>query len=869
MRGLGRALGRVLELLLILVLVVAVLGSGLLAWLVVRGFPQREGSASLPGLSADVTVVRDAAGIPHIYAATSHDLFAAQGYAHASERMWQMEVWRRIGAGRLAELFGRSEVGTDRFIRTLGWQRAAQADLEVVSDAGRMALEAYAEGVNAWLDQHGDLPLPFVVAGLLGAGGGLGGFRPEPWTALDSLTWQKVQAWALGGNWEVEVFRLALAARGLSAEQIFELTPLYDGQRPVLVGGTPGFQTFVPPARAAAADEAKLGGLLELGDSLGARLGLGGAQGAGAFGGLGSNAWAVAPQNSASGGALLANDPHLGVSMPSLWFLVGLHCRPVGPQCPYELAGAGFPGGPGIVLGHNARIAWGLTNLGPDVQDLFVETLDPDSPSRYLHGGESLPFTTRQETISIAGGGEETVRIRSTVHGPLISDVADELGVREDDSPGLAEPGTAYSLAWSALAPGDRTFDAVLAINRAGNWEEFRAALRNFHAPAQAFAYADVDGHIGLQVAGRMPVRGAGDGSLPAPGADGSHDWTGWVPYDELPSVFDPPAGFIVAANNAPAGGGYAHFLGRDWDPGYRAMRLLELLDDAAPLTVDAMRELQRDTRLTRAKTVIEALEGVVPQTADGGVVMERIEAWRDDLSCEIQSQGCAAYEAFAYRLLRGVFDDELGGGGDALDMAARYVGSEPSHEALARLLSEPRSALWDDSTTPGVRETPARIMARALDLAGADLRHTLGDPAGWTWGRIHTVNFSEETFGRSGIGPLEAVFNRGPYPAPGSCTTVNKLCGPLSADYAAAGEGPADLRRVFAVTSHPSYRLVIDMSDLDAATVLQPTGQSGLPFDEHYGDLISRWLNNSPVRLPWTSESVELAGRRTLTLTP
>ncbi len=863
------ALQSLLSTALIVLLIAALVGGGLLGWIIVRSFPERDGTVRLPGLAAEVTVMRDSAGVAHVYAASARDLFAAQGYVHASERMWQMEVWRRVGAGRLAEIFGASEVETDRFIRTLGWRPAAEADVSAMSPPARLALEAYAEGVNAWLDQHGDLPLQFVVAGLLGAGGGLAGYRPEPWTAVDSLTWVKVMAWSLGGTWSAEVFRSALAERGLSEAAIAELLPDYDAGRPIIVGTSelarpaPGRRASPP---AATGGDALLP-LLELNERLLARLDPAAGAGLDAAG-LGSNGWAVAPARSATGAALLANDPHLGMSIPSLWYLVGLHCEPVGRECPYDVVGAGFPGVPGIVLGHNARIAWGLTNLGPDVQDLFEETLDPRRAGHYLHRGRSVPFDVRDETIRIAGGEEETVTIRRSVHGPLLSDVAGELRERDAGGEGLGRAGHAYALAWPSIMEPDRTFDAVLGVNRAANWTEFRNALRDFVAPSQAFLYADVDGHIGLQVPGRIPLRAAGDGSVPSPGEDGSHDWTGWVAFDELPSVLDPPSGLIVTANNAPTDAGYGHHLGRDWDPGYRAERALELLEQLAPVTADELRTMQADVALTRARPVIEAVAGASPETADGRLVRDRIRDWRTDLRCGVASIGCAAYESFTYRLLRGVFDDELAERDGPGTLIRWYVGSEPSHEAVVRLLAQPDNGWWDDTTT-AVREDRDAIIARALDEAGADLRHTLGDPPNWSWGRIHTVTLTEETFGRSGIGPLEAIFNRGPFAAPGSCTIVNKICGPITREYPAADDGPADLRRVFAATSHPSYRLVIEMSDLDGATILHATGQSGLPFDAHYEDLIERWLGNAPLPLPFTREAVEAARWYSLSLTP
>jgi penicillin amidase len=838
---------------------------GLFAWLVVRDMPQRDGVAHIPGLSQSVRVVRDQYGIVNIYAATTADLFAAQGYVHASERMWQMEVWRRIGAGRLSELFGDASLDNDRFIRTLGWRHAAEADLAVVSDEGKVALEGYARGVNAWLDQHGDLPLPFVIAGLQGAGGGLGGFHPEPWTPLDTLTWQKVQAWSLGGNYGDELVRAIMLKRGLSEAQIAELVPAYDPAHPVVVPepATSGRARPAPAAPAVAGlDAATAASLLGADSTLRSTIAMAGA-GAGL---AGSNGFAVAPDRSATGSALLANDPHLDISMPSVWFLVGLHCQPVGPDCPYDEAGAGFPGVPGIVLGHNARVAWGLTNVGPDTQDVFEETVDPADPTHYLYKGESLPFEVRRETIQVAGSQPVTIDVRSTVHGAVISDVDHALAPPADGGAGLWRAGYVYALQWAATAQPDRTLDSVLAVNRAANWEQFRAALSNFGAPSQTFLYADADGNIGVQVPGWMPVRAAGDGSVPVSGSDGAHDWTGFVPFERLPYEYNPASGLIVAANNLPSASG--PFLGRDFDPGYRSARIHELLDGNRSITTDDLRSVQSDVKLTRAAPVIAALSGAPAANADGQLLRQRIQDWAGDLACTTDSQGCAAYQTFEYWLLRGVVDDELGAGTAPDNAAWRYVGTEASHDFLARLAGQPDSPWWDDISTPGVVETREQIMTTAFERAAADLRGSLGDPANWTWGRIHTVTFEEQTLGTSGIAALEWIFDKGPYPAPGSCTTVNKICGSIAADWPQPG-GKADLQLRFAASSSPSYRLAIDLADLDGATILQTTGQSGVPFDGHYGDFITRWLENAPLPLPWAEAEVDAAVVQRLRLDP
>jgi penicillin amidase len=914
-----RLIGRVLRVLVVLLIVAVLLAGVALGVVVQRGFPQRTGTATLSGLSGDVEVVRDASGIPQVYASTPADLFAAEGWLHASERMWQMEIWRRLGAGRLAELFGRAEVKSDAFVRTLGWRQAAARDLAAADPATRQALDAYASGVNAWLSTHRMGSLPFVVTGLLGAGGGLAGYTPEPWTALDTLTWAKVEAWSLGGNMDTEVFNALLAGR-VDAQAVDELTPpLSRPGWPVIVptgapgsggagaagsagatasedatasAGAVGTAAATPdgagttgataPAALATAGSSTTGpattALLDiagLGDQVAAAAGFASAGQAGPAG-LGSNDWVVSGAHTASGHPMLANDPHLGVMMPSIWYMIGLHCRPVTVACPYDVAGVSFPGAPGVILGHNARIAWGFTNVNPDVEDLFMEKPDPSDPTRYLYEGKSLPFTTRTETIRVAGAPDVTLTVRSTVHGPVVSDVEDVLKPAALGGGGLGQPGVLYALRWTATAEVQRTFESVLALDRATDWTSFRDALRTWDAPSQNVVYADVDGHIGYQMPGLVPMRKAGNGSAPVPGWDGSHDWTGYVPFGELPYLYDPPSGMIATANNAAVDTKFPHFIGQDWSPGYRAERILQLLAATPKLTQADMRRIQGDTLVLQAQPFQAALVAspVAPITADGRTVLERVRAWDD--TCGTESVGCAAYHVFAYHLLRDVFDPRLAASGKE-GLARLFVGTERSAEVLIQLLGQPDSRWWDDPATPA-RETRDQVLTQALDQAGADLRSAFGDPSGWTWGQLHTVTFREPSLGESGIGPLEAAFDRGPYPVAGAPEAVDQSYFDLSRAYPdpyadkpqpAPGNDASGMRTLFEMVAGPSYRFVIDMGDLDGATIMQTTGQSGVPYDAHYGDLIADWLANRDVALPFTRAVVEASAAQRMTLVP
>ncbi len=874
----GRVLRGVLVVVVVIVMVTVLSVGGLLAALTASGQPKLSGTVTVPGLAGEAQISRDASGVTHITAGTAHDLFYAQGWVHASERMWQMEVWRRIGAGRLSELFGESQVATDSFIRTLDWRGSAERDFAVLSDETKAFLGAYADGVNAYLDGQPDsLGLAFVVAGTLSGGGtGLSGLRPEPWTPVDTLTWAKVQAWGLGGNMDTEIFRMLVDARLGDPALTDQLFPAYAADQPMIAApetpaaaATPATRTSATTPRAAAQtivgtatapDDAAWTELARTANAIAAIAGLAPARDMVSDGGVGSNNWVVAPSHTKSGGALLANDPHLGFNMPSVWYVNGLHCRPVSDACPFDVAGVTFPGTPGVVAGHNGRIAWGVTNVNPDVQDLVEEKVDPANPADYLTKDGSEPFVIRTETIKVAGGDDVTLTVRSTSHGSIINDTDDRLKAAQ----------TLYALRWTALAEPDKVSEAILDLDRASDWTSFRAALSKFGAPSQNFVYADADGHIGYQMPGKVPVRTLATdlGTRPVQGWDGQHEWTGYVPFDDLPSVFDPPSGRIVTANNAV----YSDkaFIGVEYDRGDRAARILELIDAAGDtVTLDTLAEIQGDTRLRRAARMQASLADMrpTPTTTDGQAVLDLISRW--DGRCDVDSTGCSAYAVFEMAVSRAIFDDDLG------PQARDYIGSDWADDLAASMIGTAdgrTSPWWGDVKAGGGVSAPA-VTAAALDAAGSWLRRDLGDPKGWTWGRIHTIAFKEATLGLSGIGPLEAYFNSSPTPVAGAAGAVDNTYYRLSRGYAdpydPEFQPPTTLAGLFSVTNGPSMRALYDMSDLDAGRIITTTGQSGQPFSRHATDWIGYWLQNETVPLPFSAEAVDRSSANLLVLKP
>ncbi len=809
-------------------------------WITRRSFPQVSGSVDVPGLQGRVEVVRDAYGIPQLYADSPDDLFLAQGYTHAQDRFWEMDFRRHVTAGRLAELFGADQVETDAFIRTLGWRRVAERELPLLDQRTVAALEAYSRGVNAYLAGRAktEVALEYAVLGLQNTG-----YRIEPWGPVDSLAWLKAMAWDLRGNMQDEIDRSLIAAE-VGADRTEQLYPDYpfDRHQPIVTGGRVTddvFRADVPAVAAQqAAARAPLAAVRQALHRLPALLGPEGP-------GLGSNSWAVDGSRTTTGKPLLANDPHLGPAMPSIWYQMGLHCRTVSAECPFDVAGFTFSGMPGVIIGHNARVAWGFTNLPVDVTDLYLEQVEGD---RVMVDGVPRPLGVRTEQIAVAGGDPVTVTIRSTLHGPLISDVSDQIADAGEVAPaGAGRSGLEVALRWTALDPG-RTADALVVLNTAQGWDDFRAAAALFEVPAQNLLYADVDGHIGYQAPGRFPIRGAGDGRWPAPGWDSAYDWTGYVPFDALPSVRDPAEGFIVTANNAVVDTrGYPYRLTDDWAYGARSQRLVDLVGGAREkLDVAAMGRIQMDSRNEMAAFLVPELLAVTDLDGLPARAQRLFIGW--DFSQPPDSAPAAYYNAVWRALLARVFDDELPD-----DLGAD--GGDRWFEVVRALWATPDDPWWDDTSTD-VRENRDATVRAAMVAAAAELKGRLGGvPSSWQWGDLHTLELENATFGTSGIGPVEWLFNRGPVRTGGGDSIVQ-----------ATGWTARDGYQVDWV---PSMRLVVDLSDLDASRWVNLTGASGHPFHPHYWDQTERWRTGGTTPFAFTRPAVTSAATDVLTLTP
>ncbi|WP_344921491.1 penicillin acylase family protein [Streptosporangium oxazolinicum] len=840
-------LARVLTVLLVLGLPLA--GAGV--WSVRASFPQLEGELKLDGLKGKVTVYRDKTGIPHIYADSPEDLFLAQGYVHAQDRFFEMDFRRHVTAGRLSEMFGSATLTEDRVIRTMGWRRVAEKELPLLDKQTRRYLDAYAGGVNAWMRRNtgfADRSLEYVLLRATNPD-----YRPEPWKSADSLAWLKAMAWDLRSNMSDEIGR-ALAASRLPRDRVEQLWPgyPYDTNQPIVTRGSVGERGFdqdvepkkvdTEPSGVAPATEA----LTRAAEAMRAVPSLMGDPAGG--NGIGSNSWVVGGEHTASGKPLLSNDPHLGPGMPSVWYQAGLHCRVKSPECPFDVTGFTFSGVPGVIIGRNDKIAWGFTNLGPDVADLYLERIKDDS---YLSMGEWKPLTVRAETIKVAGGTDVRLKVRDTMHGPIISDVMENA---KDTLPGmeatLKERADAVALKWTALEPG-RTADAIFALNTAQDWQQFRTAASKFEVPAQNLVYADTEGNIGYQAPGRIPVRTRGDGTWPVPGWTGDYAWQSTIPFNELPSLRNPPEGYIVTANNAvidPAR--YPYTLTRDWAYGYRSQRILERLreavKDGGTVDVAAMSALQQDSDNGFAEFLVPRLLDVEMAGPAKDARDKLLRGWDHTQGAE---SGPAMYFNAVWRhLLIETFNDDLPEG-------ARPQGGDRWFEVVRVMLDKPDEAFWNDTTTPRA-ETRDDMLRRAMARAYDELNDRLGpDVKDWRWGDLHSLELVHQTFGTSGIGPIEWLFNRGPFPVAGSDDAVN-----------AAGW---DVQDGYAVSWLPSMRMVVDLADPDKSRWINLTGASGHAFHDNYWDQAPLWARGETIPMLARQDSVEKAATHTLTLSP
>lgn len=779
-------------------------------WSLHRALPAPGVTRITEGVRAPVEVRRDGQGVVHIRATNDRDAYFAVGYAHAQDRLWQLELQRRMVRGELSEVFGKDSIDLDVWFRTLGLQASARSAWPALSEEAKASLTAYTAGINAAIAQTSTPPIEFHLLRL----------RPQRWTEIDSLAWIKVFALDLSGNYRREISR-SLADAHLTPRQVALFFPHDPAQGP----------TTVPPAAGLRA----LASLGEAHDRIVERTGLG-------IPGTGSNAWAVAGRHTVDGGALLANDPHLGLQMPSQWYVIDVRTPTM------HVTGMSLVGLPLVVFGRNDRIAWGGTNMMADTQDLFIERVDPDG-TRYEADGKMVPFDTRTEEIRVRPDFPDMLQrpyapvrltIRSSRHGPIVSDY-----FRVFDTP--------VALRWTGLDPGDTSYEAFFRLNHAQDWEQFRAALQRQVAPALNMLYADRAGHIGYLAAGRIPVRKKGEGTTPVPGWDAAYGWTGEVPPAAWAQSYDPPSGFLVSANNRIVGQESPYFISHDWAPPARALRIEQLLRariaSGRKLAIPDMAAIQGDTLDLDAAVMASALRPRLPQGGHASTAAGYLRDWKGEMRGD--SQGAAIFSAWMRHFRDDVFADDLRTNWNDPQgtRLLRELGADVPLSRLATIVQADPDGWCDRRDTP-TREDCVRMLAVSQDEALRELHKLRGDWSmqDWRWDSVHRTIYRHQPMSR--IKPFDKVFERR-VDNGGSANSINVA----SAEFAYS-EG-------YLQSFGAGFRQIMAMGPRRIEHVyMNSTGQSGNLLSPHYDDMVRPFQAVQYVRLdPGTAEAGE-AGR-------
>ncbi|GCF08869.1 penicillin acylase family protein [Dictyobacter arantiisoli] len=764
-----------------------------------RRAPASSGTQQLTGLHATVEVLTDRFGVPHIYAQNDDDLYYAQGYIHAQQRLWQMDLNRRIGSGRLSEIFGDVTLKTDRFCRRLGMHRIAAAEVSKLNPEDLRIVEAYVRGINSFIEQNSkQLPIEFTLLR----------YQPEAWKIADVIQWGKLQAWSLSGNWESELIRARLVAK-LGVERTAQLEAGYDPQHPLIIPSGVAYQGTNL-------------GLLEQYEQIRNLSGLG-SQG-------GSNNWVVDGSMTQSGSPILCNDPHLEQTTPSIWF----ECHLISADM--DVSGASFPGAPGIIIGRNKHISWGVTNAVSDIQDLYIEKFDPEQPGRYEFAGQWEEAQIFREEIIVKGQDTPCIEeVRVTRHGPIITympSLAQSLA-------NAFEAGTVeqpLALRWTAF-DSNTMLTAIRQLNRASNWDEFRTALHDWDAPPQNIVYADTTGNIGYIMAGAIPIREQGQALLPVPGWTGAYEWTGLIPFNELPQSYNPAEHFIVTANNRVIDDTYPYYISHEWVNGYRAQRIKDLLVSKEKLTVDDMGAIQNDQYALPAQEIVPMILKLEATTGIKRATHEILQAW--DYQIKTDSIGASLYTTFLRTLERIVLDAIIG---DDEELLQYYQGKSQGAlgdangyrnrdiPLLIRLLRRQDDAWFSHSALPNGPTSWKMALERAFDATIEGLRAKLGNNIlRWQYGLIHTMIYRHPLGNNKA---LAARFNRGPFQVGGNGDTVNVSHATLN-----------DPTNVVVVAS---YRQIIDMQPNGTSCAIHAPGQSGHPASKHYDDFIPLWLEGT-----------------------
>jgi len=823
-----RTVKRLVISMLILLLLVVAGGGTWLYWRARASLPQLDGTVQVARLSAPVEVLRDARGVPHLRASTLRDLFFAQGYVTAQDRLWQMDLSRRLAEGALSEVFGERTQRMDIENRTLGFRGVSERALAELSAEARAPLTAYANGVNAFIASHqGHLPIEFILLH----------YQPRPWREIDSLGVALNMSKTLSTTWGVDLMRERIRAK-LGPELSADLFPdhsfldepvaeLPRGSKPA-----PQWKDVYPPPTCLELDPNVFhkpvasqdqppshpllnqpGGVVDLDPTLAALL----AEGDEDATALGSNNWVVSGAHTESGKPLLASDPHLGHSVPSVWYMIHLK----GPGL--NVSGVSLPGMPAVIIGHNQRIAWGMTNTGPDVQDLYAETFNPAAPNKYLHDGAWLDAEVRNEIIKVRGGPDYLLTVKLTRHGPIVSkDCGRELALR-----------------WTALEPHalSSLFNGASKMGMAQNWEQFITALRDYTGPMQNFVYADLDGNIGYYAAAWVPVRKQGTGAVPAPGSIDDYDWIGYIPFEALPHSYNPASGIIATANGRVVPDGYPYFITSDWDPSYRTARIFQLLRAGKAFRVGDMLRIQTDILSLQdrwlAGQLLNAASHVEARDPDAQYALSVLRGW--DGEARMDSAATLVCEVTRGALRERILKPKLADGlaGYRWGLSSTFLENVLTNHWTRWL--PPGDASFDDTLMKSLEEAVKRIPR----LVGSQSHEA------WKWGDTIRLTFYHPL--GQGIPLLGRLLDVGPFPQAGTSTTV----------------------KATTVNHGPSMRMVVDLADLERSVQNLTLGESGQVFSPYYKDQFEAWYAGQSFPMPFGDAAVDQDGVHKLVLEP
>ena len=782
----------------IVCVVVIVLGAGYLwvQYTIKKSLPQVSGRVSLSGIKEDVEIIRDTYGVPHIYARNEPDLYFALGYAMAQDRLWQMDFYRRLGHGRLSEVFGEEFVKTDRYFRLLS---AAGINKEIPNEL-TFILNSYAAGVNAYLISHrGRLPVEFKLLR----------YEPEPWDPEDYLAILKVVNWGLSVGWKVDLTASKILEK-VGENKFNQAFPVYPGSSPIMIPQESTISSILSHSLPNA-----LGSMEKLVDLPSPAA---------------SNNWVVSGIKSVSGKPILANDPHLMLSNPSFWWEAHLVCPTI------DVSGYAIAGVPGISMGHNRNVAWGVTNVMVDDVDFFIEKINPDNPRQYLYMGKWEDMQVIEETIRIKGKDPLKTQILLTHHGPILADIS------------KGSEKKALSVKW-AFSDGLQPAKAAYLLAKAKDINDVKEALKFWELPSQNFVFADTNGNIGYWCCATVPIRSKGDGFLPVPGWTGEYEWQGYVPFEKRPHIINPEEGFFATANNKINIEKYPQFISHYYEPLDRITRIRQLLTAKEKLSVEDIKQMHQDVYCVLAAELTPKIIRVLGKRfsdADAQRVKKTLSQW--NFKMEADSVGACLFEMTYRNMMENIFKDELGD-----ELFRKYLETTVFPPRAIRSLVRNGSSEWfDDVNTPN-KETMKDIIKKSVEQTIQQLKKEFGnDQSKWIWGKAHTLTF-EHALGKKK--PLDYLFNIGPFPVGGSHLTINKRQYPYNTPYGA--------------TKGVSYRMIVDFSNMSNSQHVLPTGESGQLGSAHYKDQVGLYLSGK-YHPAWMERSdIKKHATGTLLLTP